>query len=313
MQEQAQIGGPSGEERGNPQGCGFHELSQLFPLLDGPALNELAEDIRKHGLREPIVLFEGSILDGRNRYLACQRAGIEPHYRDLDEGIDPISYVVSANLHRRHLSESQRAIAAAKLAKLAHGQRQTGQLAALPTQAEAAAIFKVGERSVRRAAQVRDKGSAELVSAVEQGKVSVNRAADIAHKPIERQAREIANPAAAKPRGRRKPAKAGASELNPISWEDAPREARARFVDAVGGLEPFWEVAHRDVRDRFIEHHRREWEQRATPSNLQQQIDPSKQTDSLEMPEFLDRTSSKAVAPAAHANATNLEQGSDAS
>src|SRR5262249_12260702 len=103
------------EEPDNIADHGFHAFSELFPLMDETALEKLTDDIRKHGLREAIVQHEGQILDGRNRYLACQRAGIEPEYR-VFKGADPIEYVVSANLHRRHLNESQRAMVAEKLA-----------------------------------------------------------------------------------------------------------------------------------------------------------------------------------------------------
>ncbi len=263
MQEQAQIGGPSGEERGNPQGCGFHELSELFPLMDEAALDKLADDIRKHGLRVPIVRYGGLILDGRNRYLACRRAGIEPHYRDLDEGIDPISYVVSENLHRRHLSESQRSMVAEKLANMRQGERTDLEPSAnVPkvSQREAADRLNVGERSVRYAAVVRNHGAPELVSAVEQGTIPVSRAAEIARKPIEQQGRETSNRAAAKPRSRRKPAEDRAPELSSLSWSQATPEMRARFVDAVG-LNSIWDAAEPRLRAAFIERRRSEWEQ----------------------------------------------------
>src|SRR5262249_23062475 len=93
----------------------------------------------------------GKVLDGRNRYRACLEAGIEPTSETLPEGVEPLAYVISRNLHRRHLDESQRAMVAAKLATLRDGQRQVGRWAEVPTQAEAAQLLNVGERSVRRA------------------------------------------------------------------------------------------------------------------------------------------------------------------
>jgi hypothetical protein len=62
----------------------FHYLANIFPMLAGDEAKALADDISEHGLREPITLLEGKILDGRNRYIACLDAGIEPrftHYR----------------------------------------------------------------------------------------------------------------------------------------------------------------------------------------------------------------------------------------
>jgi N6-adenosine-specific RNA methylase IME4 len=143
-------------------------------------------------LHEPIVLFEDKILDGRHRHRACIEAGIEPRFENY-EGDDPLSYVVSLNLKRRHLSESQRAMVAAKLATLGHGQRQTGKFAGLPTQAEAAALLNVSERTVRHAAGVRDHGAPELQRAVEQGDVKVSVAADIATLSKEEQRALLAN------------------------------------------------------------------------------------------------------------------------
>ena len=94
------------------------------------------------------------------------------------------------NLKRRHLSESQRAMVAANLVTYEHGgDRSSGQLAAC-SQEQAAALLSVGERSIRRAAVVHDEGTPELVTAVEQGRVSVSAAADVASLPKEEQ-REI--------------------------------------------------------------------------------------------------------------------------
>jgi len=70
-------------------------------------LQELADDIKANGLIEPIVLCNGEILDGRNRYLACIEAKVEPGFKDY-QGSDPLTYVVSKNLKRRHLTRQQR-------------------------------------------------------------------------------------------------------------------------------------------------------------------------------------------------------------
>jgi hypothetical protein len=88
----------------------FHPLAKKFPLLNGAEFRELVEDVRKHGLREPIVMHEGAIIDGRNRYRACLQAKVEPTYREFDpskEG-DPIAFVFSANVHRRHLKAKEK-------------------------------------------------------------------------------------------------------------------------------------------------------------------------------------------------------------
>jgi len=85
----------------------FHPLAKLFPLIATPELDELADDIKENGLREPIVLYDGKILDGRNRYIACVQAGVEPLFVEYPGG-DPIAYVISKNLKRRHLTAEQK-------------------------------------------------------------------------------------------------------------------------------------------------------------------------------------------------------------
>jgi hypothetical protein len=77
----------------------FHPLANLFPMLDEQQAEVLASDIRAHGLRQAITTFDGKILDGRNRYLACVSAGVEPRFKEF-AGADPLGYVISLNLNR---------------------------------------------------------------------------------------------------------------------------------------------------------------------------------------------------------------------
>ena len=164
----------------------FHPFAEIFPLIEGGEFAALVEDIRRHGLREPIILFEDKILDGRNRYRACIEAGIDPTFTPY-RGNDPVSYVVSLNLRRRHLDESQRAMVAAKLANLDLGANQHNEGTSIEG---ASRLLNVGRASVERARAVQREGAPELQQAVERGAVSVSAAADIASRPVEEQ-REI--------------------------------------------------------------------------------------------------------------------------
>ena len=92
----------------------YHPLAELFPLMEGAAFDELVADIKAHGLHNPITLYETNILDGRNRERACEEAGVEPFYDSYD-GDDPLGFVVSQNVARRHLDDSQRAMIAARV------------------------------------------------------------------------------------------------------------------------------------------------------------------------------------------------------
>lgn len=184
---------PEAFERVPPEGIKWHPYSDLFPWMDDAAFDELKADIAKNGVLEPVVFLDGQILDGRNRYMAARDLGIE-YPRVEYRGDDPLGYVISLNLKRRHLSESQRAMSASKIANVGHGgNRKPDQEANLPLEpvtasvsnAEAAKMLNVSERSVKAARKVREVGVPALVAAVETGVVSVSAAAEVAKLPVE--------------------------------------------------------------------------------------------------------------------------------
>lgn len=157
----------------------LHPLCAMWPEMDQKTLNELADDIKANGLRSPITMYEGKVLDGRNRMIACDWAWVKPTFEDY-EGDDPASYVVSKNLMRRHLKDSQRAMIAAKMANMRQGQRTDLQLSANSrkvSQTKAAELLNVGHRIVSDANTVLQSGDTELIEAVEKGKIRADPAA----------------------------------------------------------------------------------------------------------------------------------------
>ena len=154
-----------------------HPAATLFPLLEGPDFESLVADIRANGLLEAIRHDrDGRILDGRNRYRACEAAGVEPRFQIYD-GDDPLGFVLSLNLKRRHLNESQRAMVAARAVTMRQGARNDLQPSAnLPevSQRDAAAMLTVSERTLRHAKTVQEHGGPELVHLVDQGLVAVS-------------------------------------------------------------------------------------------------------------------------------------------
>src|SRR5262245_9522193 len=100
--------------------CAPHPLAEMFPALEGEELDKLAEDIEENGLLEPITLYEGKILDGRNRYNACRKINYKFGELDFEEFIadadkDPLAFVLSKNMARRHLNADQKRELIAKL------------------------------------------------------------------------------------------------------------------------------------------------------------------------------------------------------
>jgi DNA modification methylase len=92
----------------------WHRYANLFPAMNAEELDSLADNIKKNGLLEPIKLFEGKVLDGRNRALACAKANEEPRFVEWHRnGVTPLDFVIAENLERRHLNTTQRAALAA--------------------------------------------------------------------------------------------------------------------------------------------------------------------------------------------------------
>ena len=140
-----------------------HPAAELFPMMTADEHGALVEDMRVNGLREPVIMFGPLLLDGRNRWKACIEAGVEVRVRDWT-GPDPVSYVRSLNLHRRHLTSSQRAALAVRVE---------------PVYAEAAAAKRSGkgsERSVGFRPNVKDDSKRALAQAAKSTGASLDSA-----------------------------------------------------------------------------------------------------------------------------------------
>ncbi|WP_321944559.1 ParB/RepB/Spo0J family partition protein [Burkholderia cenocepacia] len=159
----------------------LHPLCTLFPRLEGAEFDALKTDIAANGQREPIVVHDGMVLDGGNRYRACIEAGVEPLTVPFS-GRDAFAFVLSANLHRRHLSPGQQAaiVSAATNWLEAHGHggdRKSDQSATLPlaSVADRAAQSGASERTQKMADKVA-KADPELAKKVAHGEVSLPKA-----------------------------------------------------------------------------------------------------------------------------------------
>lgn len=158
----------------------IHEAVYLFPEMPAGDFEELKEDIAEHGLRVPILLCNGKVIDGRHRLRACTELGVVPRFEEMeaanDEAINQV--VVSINLHRRHLNESQRALIAARLTNSSIGANQ--HTSGVISQQQAANELGISVDSVTRGKKVLQHGSPELVTAVAAGKLNISNASRLA-------------------------------------------------------------------------------------------------------------------------------------
>lgn len=169
-----------------------HPLSAAFPAMPEDEFARLAADIHKRGLEHPIVLYEGKVLDGWHRYLACVDGGIRPKYKAY-KGKDPRGFVKSANLHRRHLKAGQTALILVAISQwLPVGKPSNSALGAELTSEDMAKEADVGTRTIEQAKKVHRNGSKRLNAAVTEGEISVKQAAALADLPKREQDEAIA-------------------------------------------------------------------------------------------------------------------------
>jgi hypothetical protein len=158
----------------------FHPLADVLPLIEGASFSELIADIKANGLHDPITTLDDQILDGRNRYRACLEANVEPRFEPFT-GSDPIAFVTTKNLCRRHLNAGQRAMALAKYTTLSKGQHRptgdTGQPVSYKTVPEIAAMAGVNKETVSDARTIHANGTAKEIASVINGIASVKAVA----------------------------------------------------------------------------------------------------------------------------------------
>lgn len=246
----------------------YHQVTELFPKMSDEDIAALTADIAAHGQHQPIVLHEGKIIDGRHRHQACVKAGVPPKFTDYT-GDDPIAYVISLNLQRRHLDESQRAMVAAKVAAMKQGARTDLAPIGAMSDAGAARLLNVGERSVERAKAVRRNAVPEVVAAVEQGAVAVSAALEFSKQSKEEQRNKVrsAGNAAVAVKSYRRTGSASAGNKNPAKLPASPASSKkipprrskpdpdlfyaCRWYGAIKGLT--WELAEPQVFWRCVE------------------------------------------------------------
>jgi hypothetical protein len=165
-------------------GMRWHPYAELFPWIEGQAFDEFKADVAKRGVIEPVVMFDGQLLDGRNRYMAARDLGIEYPVTEY-AGDDPLGFVLSKNLSRRHLTDDQRRMVAARLVNMKQGrpsEAKTSQIANI-TREQAAESLQTDVPGVDRARAVLSHAEPSVVAAVDQGQISVSAASTIAKLP----------------------------------------------------------------------------------------------------------------------------------
>jgi ParB-like chromosome segregation protein Spo0J len=182
----------------------IHEVANLFPPIEGAAFDELKADIAKNEMLVPLLLYQGKILDGRSRFKACKELGVKPTTVVWDGDCSALECVVSLNMHRRHLSDNQRTVIAARFVPLYEKEAKARMRAGKASDPrgnspegkgrardKTAAIFKVEPRGVADAAKVLQKGCPQLIKALEADEISMAAAVKLADLPRKQQERVL--------------------------------------------------------------------------------------------------------------------------
>ncbi|RQT37037.1 Spo0J and IME4 domain-containing protein [Burkholderia cepacia] len=160
----------------------IHSATGLFPPMSDEDFAQLKADIQQNGQKMPILVYRNKIVDGRERLRACRELGIDPRFDDVGKlDVPTQTFIVSQNLHRRHLSDSQRALIAGELSNTKKGANQ--HTAEAVSQKQAAAACKVSIDSVGRAKAVLNCETPGLAKVVRDGNLDVSTAALLSQIP----------------------------------------------------------------------------------------------------------------------------------
>ena len=238
----------------------FHEYANICRMLPETELAKLAQNIREKGQLLPITSYEGQILDGRNRYKACEIAGVDPRIEDYT-GDDPLGLVASLNDHRRHDSENERAMVGARMANLKRGDAGRGGLDRTMVQSNnepaitlkrAAELSGANVKNIQRAKPIVQSGIQELQDMVDSGEVSIRAGSEVAKLPEQEQRKAISGGAEGVKRAAKKAVEN--APIKPNRKSSIPNEADIEKENQriLGNLKTNWSISPKPIREKFL-------------------------------------------------------------
>lgn len=157
------------------------EFKSVIPQLSKGEFDLLEQNILEEGIRDPIVVYNDTIIDGHNRYEIAQKHNLE--FKTVDKEFDSIdkveTWILENQAGRRNLNESQRALLGARLEKTTHGGDRTSKEQVANWQPDRKSISKMvnaSPRSIGRAKKVLIYADIEMVKNVENGELSLSAA-----------------------------------------------------------------------------------------------------------------------------------------
>ena len=156
-----------------------HPAAELFPRLSESELVALKNDILAHQQEHPIIVWNDMIVDGRNRFRACEMLGRKPKIKEMQFADEAavISYIISTNMRRRHLTNEQRDQIGARLVTMQSGDNQWSPQNAGTTVgvADAASMVQSTHARIERARTI-ERSDPALADKVISGEMSKGKA-----------------------------------------------------------------------------------------------------------------------------------------
>lgn len=218
------------------------DVSAASPDMGSADFEALVEDIREHGQLVPICVRGDEIIDGRKRFAACERLGIEPKTVNIAKDQDPEALSRSLNIYRTHYTVSQRAMLASKRVNSTQGSGRSrkfknDKFTDLVTIADAAKEAAVGPAYVQRAKHVRRSAIPEVAAAIEAGNLTLHAAKKIADLPKDEQPAALEHKLEEKKSKGHKPANAPKKRSKATPKRSPTRPAADQIESALDSLE----------------------------------------------------------------------------
>lgn len=236
----------------------FHEYANIYRMLNNSELEAMAKNITQHGQLLPITLYEGKILDGRNRYKACLIAGVEPRFEEYT-GNDPLGHISALNDHRRHDDPTERAMVGERMASLVRGVNQYNMggpkgPCSKPaiTLKRAAELAGTSKSQIKRVRKAKRDGIPELVDMLESSEITPTDADVVSSLPKEEQRKAVSGGVA----GVKAAAKKAAAKDKPIKVPKNKIPTKEEIAQdhnrILANLKTNWIAAPTAIREQFL-------------------------------------------------------------
>ena len=169
------------------------DFKELIPPLSPEEFEQLEKNILEEGIRDPLVVWNGVLVDGHNRYEIAKKHGLdyETVERDFYSEDEARAWIIQNQLGRRNLSKYDRSVMALKLKPVVAENAKERQNLGLKssqgqrTKVTLGKIAGVGQDTIRKVEKIEEKATPRTKQLLRDGKLSINQAYNSVHPKAE--------------------------------------------------------------------------------------------------------------------------------